>query len=196
MESKLPSRATLAQIAQAAGLTERTVRRHAKEAAVERGEDRLYPSREVLAAIVEHRDRDKNAAASSPAVAKARAEKIRLESELLKVRLMREKRELVLAAEVKLAWQSMAGTMRARLLGLPQGAAPMVARETDAAECARILDEMIREALEELAGDGLPSSADELLAEAEKMNAKAEPAPKPAKPKAKRKSMTGKKAKR
>ncbi len=178
--SSLPQRATLVRIAQAAGLSERTVRRHAKEAGIERGADGLYPSRRVLDAIIAHQGRDKSAGAVAPEVARARAEKIRLEAELLKVRLMRERGTLVLAEEVKLAWQSMVGTMRARLLGLPQAAAPLVAVEGDAAECARILEKMVREALDELAGDGLPSTAEELL---DQGRAQAEPAPEPAQPK-------------
>lgn len=88
----------------------------------------------------------------------ARAQRIKTEQET-RVRAG----ELVLAADVTRAWQAMVGAVRARLLGLPSGAAPQVAAEESPAKCRAILKEMVRECLEELGGNGLPERVADVL---------------------------------
>ncbi|PWG62326.1 terminase small subunit [Spiribacter halobius] len=64
--------------------------------------------------------------------------------------LARERGELVEAAAVGEVVGDDYTRMRARLLALPTKAAAMVTPETDTAVCQRILDDLVREALNEL----------------------------------------------
>lgn len=60
--------------------------------------------------------------------------------------------ELVEASEVKLGWMSIVMKVRTRLMGLPASIAPLIAVEDDPAICQSLLDDHVREALDELSG--------------------------------------------
>lgn len=82
----------------------------------------------------------------------ARAQRIKTELET-----MVRRSELVEASAVTATWQGMVGNMKSRLLGIPIGAAPKLAKESTPDGCRKIIEDMIRDCLTELADDGLGS---------------------------------------
>lgn len=81
----------------------------------------------------------------------ARTQKMRAEARISEIELEKIERSVVLAEDVVSAWENTLGAMKARLLSIPTKAAPILASESNAGNCQGILDDMIREALEELA---------------------------------------------
>lgn len=80
----------------------------------------------------------------------ARARKVAAEAEIAELELERIKGSLVQAHLVVNAWTDTLASMRAKLISLPSKAAPIVAAEDQAGVCQRVLDDLVREALEEL----------------------------------------------
>ncbi len=85
----------------------------------------------------------------------AREQRLKLEMENAKSR-----EELLPAAEVRAAREHVYGNLRARLLSTPAKLAPLVASETNRALCARLIEDAIYEALQELSETRLTPSPD------------------------------------
>ena len=80
----------------------------------------------------------------------ARARKVAAEAEITELELAKVRGELVVADDVITAWSDTLSSLKAKLVSIPSKAAPIVAAEDSAGGCQQVLDELIREALEEL----------------------------------------------
>ena len=80
----------------------------------------------------------------------ARTRKVNAEAEIAELELKKIHNELVNADDVVQAWTDVLGSVKSRLLSVPTKAAPVVAAETNAGMCQKIVEELIQEALEEL----------------------------------------------
>ena len=80
----------------------------------------------------------------------ARARKMEADAEMAELELLKAKRELVAADDVMGAWTDVLGAMKAKLLALPTICAPICATETEIQIIQSVLEDQIREALDEL----------------------------------------------
>ena len=80
----------------------------------------------------------------------ARTRKVNAEAEIAELELAKTKGALAIVDEVVSAWSDTLSSLKAKITTIPSKAAPIVASEDKAGECQRILDDLIREALEEL----------------------------------------------
>lgn len=80
----------------------------------------------------------------------ARAKKVAAEAEIAELELAKVKGELVDASDVVTAWSDVLASIKARLISIPSKAAPIVSAEDSAAVCQSVLEDLVREALDEL----------------------------------------------
>jgi hypothetical protein len=80
----------------------------------------------------------------------ARARKMEADAQLAELELLKAKRELVSSADVLSAWVDVLGAMRGKLLSLPTKVAPLIATETEIGLIQHIVEQQVREALDEL----------------------------------------------
>jgi len=87
---------------------------------------------------------------TAPTYEEARARKVAAEAQIAELELAKVQGELVIAEDVVSAWADTLTGLKAKLISIPSKAAPIVASEDSAGGCQKVLDELIREALEEL----------------------------------------------
>lgn len=95
------------------------------------------------------------------------AERARLSYHQANVEQLKEAQlrgELIPVDAVLAAWQEKIGATRAQLLSLPTRASPLVIAETNATQAEQIIKRIVHEALDELAGSGLPPEFETRLA--------------------------------
>ena len=80
----------------------------------------------------------------------ARARKMEADPQMAELELLQAKGKLVPAEDVAGAWEDVLAAMKARLLALPSVCAPVCATETELAAVQSILENQVREALDEL----------------------------------------------
>ena len=80
----------------------------------------------------------------------ARARKMEADAQMAELELLQAKRKLVSADDVTTAWVDVLSAMKAKLLALPSKSAPIAATETDIQIIQSVLENQIREALDEL----------------------------------------------
>jgi len=80
----------------------------------------------------------------------ARARKVAAEAEITELELAKVRGELVVAEDVISAWSDTLSSLKAKMVSIPSKAAPIVAAEDSAGGCQQVLEDLIREALEEL----------------------------------------------
>ena len=80
----------------------------------------------------------------------ARARKMEADAQMAELELLQAKRKLVSADDVTTAWVDVLSAMKAKLLALPSKCAPIAATETDIQIIQSVLENQIREALDEL----------------------------------------------
>jgi len=80
----------------------------------------------------------------------ARARKMEADAQMAELELLQAKRKLVPAEDVAGAWTDVLAAMKAKLLAMPSVVAPVCATETDLPTIQSILENQIREALDEL----------------------------------------------
>lgn len=80
----------------------------------------------------------------------ARARKVAAEAEIAELELAKVRGDLVIAEDVISAWSETLAGLKAKLISIPSKAAPIVAVEDNAGVCQHIIEDLIREALEEL----------------------------------------------
>jgi len=80
----------------------------------------------------------------------ARARKMEADAQMAELELLQAKGKLVPAEDVAGAWTDVLSAMKARLLALPSVCAPVCATETELATIQSILENQVREALDEL----------------------------------------------
>lgn len=80
----------------------------------------------------------------------ARARKMEADAQMAELELLQAKRKLVAAEDVAGAWVEVLAAMKAKMLALPSICAPICATETDLPTIQSILENQVREALDEL----------------------------------------------
>ena len=80
----------------------------------------------------------------------ARTRKVNAEAEIAELELAKIQGSLVIAEDVVKAWEDVLGALKAKLMAVPSKGAPVVSAESEAGKCQAILEDLIREALEEL----------------------------------------------
>lgn len=80
----------------------------------------------------------------------ARARKVAAEATITELELAKVNGELVAADDVVQAWSDTLMVLKSRLISMPAKAAPLVASEESAGACQKIIDDLVREALNEL----------------------------------------------
>ena len=80
-----------------------------------------------------------------------RTRKMAADARIAEIELAKVEGELVPAEDVVTAWTDVVGAVKAKLLSIPTKAAPILANEESAGGCQIILEDLINEALEELA---------------------------------------------
>lgn len=80
----------------------------------------------------------------------ARARKIAAEAEIAELELAKVRGSLVLAGDVVTAWSDVLANLKAKLISIPSKAAPIVASDDNAGSCQKVIEDLVREALEEL----------------------------------------------
>jgi len=150
MASALPAYATITEISELAGIGREHVRKHIRKAKIE-SVKKKYPLHDVLLAIHRHRQEDNRRATTVG----PRAEKIQIETDILRVKLDQMKGDLIPASEVKKTWSDLTIAARAKLLSIPTRLAASIVATASQGPAA-VEDELrlaISEALEELARD-------------------------------------------
>lgn len=82
----------------------------------------------------------------------ARTRKVNAEAEIAELELAQVHGRLVVAEDVISAWSDVLGAVKARMLSIASKAAPVLATENNAGMCQQIVEDLVREALEELSG--------------------------------------------
>jgi phage terminase Nu1 subunit (DNA packaging protein) len=131
-------------------LTTRRVQQLADEGYIPRGDNKRYYLESAVRGYIKFL-KSKNGGdgigadyhAEKARLVKAQADKAEIDVQELNG-------ELVRASEVSAVWYNTVTACKSRLLSIPSKAAPIVAAETNAGECQIIIDDLVREALEEL----------------------------------------------
>ena len=113
----------------------------------------------------------------------ARARKVAAEAEITELELAKVRGELVVAEDVVSAWSDTLSSLKAKMVSIPSKAAPIVAAEDSAGGCQQVLEDLIREALEELSNydpkiDAANTQRTATASEESDVGAEATPAPK------------------
>ncbi|MEW6718903.1 MAG: terminase small subunit [Thermodesulfobacteriota bacterium] len=117
-----------------------------------RGKDTLYDT------AVTHQwllARDGAAGTRDPGTVAARRRLLEIEAERRAIHLAREQGEVVLADDAEKLWSAQVTACRSRLLAIPTKATPRVVGLENHAEVNDVLQTLIYEALDELAGGNL-----------------------------------------
>lgn len=103
-------------------------------------------------------EREAAASDSSAQVSTQRARLLKAQANRAEIELDETRGRLVDVDDVRDCWAEMVSAMRARVLLIPGMSAPLV-RSTPPAEAEVIIRKFVHEALNELAGDGVPTAA-------------------------------------
>jgi hypothetical protein len=80
----------------------------------------------------------------------ARARKMEADAQMAELELLQAKRNLVSSEDVTAAWVDVLAAMKAKLLALPTKCAPICATEKDIKVIQSVIENQVREALDEL----------------------------------------------
>ena len=80
-----------------------------------------------------------------------RTRKMKADADIAEITLAKVQGELCKTEDVVKAWESVLHACKAKLLSMPTKVSPVVANETDTATIKQLLEDQIREALDELA---------------------------------------------
>ena len=97
--------------------------------------------------------------------------------------MAKTKGDLAIVSEVVSAWSDTLSSLKAKLTAIPAKAAPILATETSAGGCQQVLNDLVREALEELSNydpkiDAANTGGASESSEESDVGAEAAPAPK------------------
>lgn len=140
-----PQEATISELEGITNTTRQNLYKHIRRAGI-CARNRRYNVREVVMAIIRHRQADNRNLTSGT----HRARKLELECRLLEIRLAQLESELVSAAGLRRTWEGLVGAFRARMLAIPTRAAAEAAGRA-APEVEAVMKRHIHDALEELA---------------------------------------------
>lgn len=142
---------TVSAIAKLLMVSERRIQQLTKEGVIPKegqGKYHLEPAVQGFIKLLQQRA----AGASQPSdyhTEKARLIKLQADKAQIDLDLLNEK--VLIADDVKKAWESVLGAFKNRLLAIPTKAAPVVASEAKPGECQKILQDLVEETLAELA---------------------------------------------
>ena len=132
-------------------VTPRRVQQLVREGILPRSERGRYELVPVVQAYVGYlKDRTIGAEVNVISLDEARQRKLAAEAELAEILLREKTNELVSLDLVRMVWEELISTSRAKLLSLPAKIAPVVAVEDDANICKQLVEEAVNEALYEL----------------------------------------------
>ena len=138
-------------------ISERRVQQLVNEGIIPRSESRRYNLEDSVQAYIQYLQ-GKNVGkgiedegAIDFHVEKARLTKIQADKAQFELEELAG--SLVRADEVEREWTNAVTSCKTRLLGIPSKAAPIVAPETSAGACQKIISDLVYEALEELSGN-------------------------------------------
>ena len=136
-------------------LTDRRVQQLSKEGVIpksNRGRYELAPAVQGYVRYLQERSIGRESAPEDYHTEKSRLVKLQADKAQFEIDELTGK--LVRSEEVESAWASMVVDCKTRLLSVPSKAATLVATEPDPAACQVIIEEMVREALQELSEYG------------------------------------------
>ena len=122
MDSYIPEFATVAELNALTGTSKKTIYKHIEKAGLE-SKGKKYNVEAVLSAIVEHRKED------ARIIGADRAEKIRLECELLQIKIEEERKHLVPIGKVERYLDKLFTAIKQHILAMPSKVSPMVVNE-------------------------------------------------------------------
>ena len=132
-------------------LTPRRIQQLVREGVLPRSERGRYELVPVVQAYVGYlKDRTIGTEVNVISLDEARQRKLAAKAELAEILLREKTNELVSLDLVRMVWEELISTSRARLLSLPAKIAPVVAVEDDANICKQLVEEAVNEALYEL----------------------------------------------
>lgn len=138
-------------------ISERRVQQLANEGVIPRTESRRYNLEESVQAYIQFLQGKNVGRAMADEQIDFHEEKARLtkiQADKAQLELDEMARSLVKAEEVSREWYNAVTDCKGRLLSIPSKAAPIVAAETSAGACKKIIDDLVFEALEELGSYG------------------------------------------
>lgn len=148
METKVPDFATVTELEGILQLSRTQIYKHLRRAQLEPAQPgKRYRVREVLEAIVRHRE-DDNRLKSSPEL---KQRKLELETEILETRLRQTEGELIDKADERAQDFQIARTVRDAILAVPERVSAILAAERDPAKVELTLRLELRKALSHLA---------------------------------------------
>lgn len=136
-------------------ITDRRVQQLSKEGVIpktEHGRYQLAPSVQGYIRYLQDRSLGRPSAPADYHAEKSRLVKMQADRAEYEVKTMAG--DLVRAEDVKSEWYQAVTDCKSRLLSISSKAAPVVASESDAAQCQIIIDDLVREALQELSQYG------------------------------------------
>lgn len=111
----------------------------------------------------------------------ARTRKVNAEAEIAELELAKVRGELVVVDDVIKAWETVLMAVKAKMMSVPTKAAPVVASEGEAGKCQAVIEDLVREALEELENYDPKSSPTDANVERSEDGAEGDEAAAPAK---------------
>ena len=138
-------------------ISERRVQQLANEGVIPRTESRRYNLEESVQAYIQYIQGKSVGRAMVDEQIDFHEEKARLtkiQADKAQLELDEMARSLVKAEDVSREWYNAVTDCKGRLLSIPSKAAPIVAAETSAGACKKIIDDLVFEALEELGSYG------------------------------------------
>ena len=111
----------------------------------------------------------------------ARTRKVNAEAEIAELELAKVRGELVVVDDVIKAWETVLMAVKAKMMSVPTKAAPVVASEGEAGKCQAVIEDLVREALEELENYDTKSSPTDANVERSEDGAEGDEAAAPAK---------------
>ena len=138
-------------------ISERRVQQLANEGVIPRSETRRYNLEESVQAYIQFLQGKNVGRGMADEQIQFHEEKGRLtkiQAHKAQLELDEMARSLVKAEDVSREWYNAVTDCKGRLLSIPSKAAPIVAAETSAGACKKIIDDLVFEALEELGSYG------------------------------------------
>jgi phage terminase Nu1 subunit (DNA packaging protein) len=138
-------------------ISERRVQQLANEGVIPRSETRRYNLEESVQAYIQFlqgKNVGRGMADEQIDFHEEKARLTKIQADKAQLELDEMARSLVKAEDVSREWYNAVTDCKGRLLSIPSKAAPIVAAETSAGACKKIIDDLVYEALEELGSYG------------------------------------------
>jgi phage terminase Nu1 subunit (DNA packaging protein) len=138
-------------------ISERRVQQLANEGVIPRTETRRYNLEESVQAYIQFlqgKNVGRGMADEQIDFHEEKARLTKIQADKAQLELDEMARSLVKAEDVSREWYNAVTDCKGRLLSIPSKAAPIVAAETSAGACKKIIDDLVYEALEELGSYG------------------------------------------